>query len=222
MDDHESTQATPDQPHIAGAYLPEEPQAPGSGEGHASSGAHEAEHAQNPEEHLDGRFHLGHAYRRHFAGNPRRERAFLHAIGFTAGFAGCRITTHAIRDNWGPFKNMSVGGRHLHHSTFGIIGQIGIGYLWTYQYALGVQGQHHAASRTTSLLSGIATALTLDEFALWFDLQDDYWDSAGRKSIDAVALFGGVSAIGLSGRGLVAECARELRRNLKLVGGRSH
>jgi hypothetical protein len=162
------------------------------------------------------RFRLGHAYRRHFAGDPRRERAFLHAVGFTVGFAGCRITTHAIRDNWGPFKNMSIGGRHLHHSTFGIIGQIGIAYIWTYQYALGVPDkQHHAGSRATAMLSGVATALTLDEFALWFDLQDDYWDSAGRKSIDAVALFGGVSAIGLSGRGLVTEVARELRRALK-------
>jgi hypothetical protein len=110
---------------------------------------------------------------------------------------------------------MSIGGRHLHHSTFGIIGQIGIGYIWTYQYALGVQEKRHFASRTTSLLAGINTALTLDEFALWFDLQDDYWDAAGRKSIDAVALFGGLSAIGLSGRGLVTEVARELRRALK-------
>jgi hypothetical protein len=197
MDDHESTQATPFPPSV-----------PDSQESGASLGA-------QTEPHDDNRFHLRQAYHRHFAQNHRRERAFLHAVGFTAGFAGCRITTHAIRDNWGPFKNMSIGGRHLHHSTFGIIGQIGIGYLWTYQYALGVQDKHHLPSRTTALLSGIATALTLDEFALWFDLQDDYWTSAGRKSIDAVALFGGVSAIGLSGRGLVTECARELRRALK-------
>ena len=34
--------------------------------------------------------------------------------------------------------------------------------------------------------------MTLDEFALWLDLQDDYWDKQGRKSIDAVAIFGGL------------------------------
>jgi hypothetical protein len=197
MDDHESTQPAP--------FPPSVPDSRESGEPLGGQ----------TEPHQDHKLHLRQAYRRHFAQDHRRERAFLHAVGFTVGFAGCRITTHAIRDNWGPFKNMSIGGRHLHHSTFGIIGQIGIGYIWTYQYALGVQEKHYLPSRTTALLSGVATALTLDEFALWFDLQDDYWTSAGRKSIDAVALFGGVSAIGLSGRGLVTECARELRRALK-------
>ena len=44
----------------------------------------------------------------------------------------------------------------------------------------------------TASLYGVAAALTLDEFALWLDLQDDYWDKQGRKSIDAVAIFGGL------------------------------
>src|ERR1700722_19081871 len=150
------------------------------------------------------------SYERHFA-NPRRERAFLHATGFTVGFAGCRLGTHAIRAKRGPFKDLSVGGRPLHHSTPGIIGQITLGYLWTWQVAVGMDPKHRAPSRAASLAAGLATALTLDEFALWFDLADDYWDSAGRKSIDAVALFGGASAMLLTGRGLVNECGRALR-----------
>jgi len=157
-------------------------------------------------------------YRQHFE-DPRRERAFLHATGFTIGFLGCRVTTHAIRAQRGPFRNMSIGGRHLHHSTFGIVGQIWLGYLWTYQVALGLDPKRRTASRTASFTAGVATALTLDEFALWFDLADDYWTTAGRKSIDAVALFGGVSAMGLAGRdlfhdlGLAArDAVRESRR----------
>ena len=47
-------------------------------------------------------------------------------------------------------------------------------------------------SRITASMYGIAAALTLDEFALWMDLNDDYWDAAGRKSVDAVVLFGGL------------------------------
>ncbi len=145
-------------------------------------------------------------YERHFA-NPKRERAFLHAAGFTVGFAGCRVVTHAIRAQRGPFKNLSVGGRHLHHSTPGIIGQIILGYLWTWQVAVGTDPEHRAGSRAASLTAGLATALTLDEFALWFDLQDDYWDKQGRLSIDAVVLFWGLSAMLLTGRGVVRELA---------------
>jgi len=156
------------------------------------------------------RFALRHAYRRHFS-NPRRERAFLHAVGFTAGFAGCRVVTHAIRAGRGPFRDMSAGGRHLHHSTPGILGLITLGYLWTWQIAAGTDPEHRAASRAAALSAGLATALTLDEFALWFDLADDYWDTAGRKSIDAVALFGGLSAMLLTGRGLATECGRAVR-----------
>jgi len=156
------------------------------------------------------RFALADAYRRHFE-NPRRERAFLHAAGFTIGFAGCRLVTHAIRAQRGPFKNLSVGGRHLHHSTPGIIGQITLGYLWTWQVAIGTDPKKRAASRAASLAAGVATALTLDEFALWFDLEDDYWTKQGRKSIDAVVLFWGLSAMGLSGRGVLTECGKALR-----------
>ncbi len=161
---------------------------------------------------------LGHRIRdfyTHRFADPRRERAFLHATGFTIGFAGCRAVTHAIRAQRGPFRNMSLGGRHLHHSTFGIFGQIGLAYLWTYQVALGTDRSKRAASRAAAFTSGVATALTLDEFALWFDLADDYWDSAGRKSIDAVAIFGGVSAMGLTGRDLIRDIGRELRLRVK-------
>ena len=158
----------------------------------------------------DPAFDLAEAYRRHFA-NPRRERAFLSAVGFTTAFAACRVVTHSIRAGIGPFHNMSAGGRHLHHSTFGILGQIALGYIWTYQWALGVDPSRRAASRAGALVYGISSALTLDEFALWFDLQDDYWDKAGRNSIDAVALFGGISTIGVTGRGLFTECNRAAR-----------
>lgn len=173
----------------------------------ANHGVDEGQHKGPAKEE---RFAVGAAYRRYFE-NPRRERAFLHAAGFTIGFAGCRLVTHAIRAQRGPFKNLSIGGRHLHHSTPGIIGQITLGYLWTWQLAIGADPNKRAASRAASLTAGLATALTLDEFALWFDLQDDYWTTQGRKSIDAVVLFWGLSAMGLSGRGLLHECGRALR-----------
>jgi hypothetical protein len=144
------------------------------------------------------------AYRRHFA-DPRRERGFLSAAGFTTTFVVVRGVTHAIRAGVGPFHNLSAGGRHLHHCTFGIFGLLGIGYLWTYQIAVGIHPCSRAASRAAATTYGVAGALTLDEFALWFDLQDDYWTKAGRKSIDAVTIFGGLLTMGVAGRGLARE-----------------
>jgi hypothetical protein len=73
----------------------------------------------------------------------------------------------------------------------------------------GAIGHHCRLCRRTSW--GVGSALTLDELALWFDLQDDYWDAQGRKSIDAVALFSGVPTMGVAGHGLLQELARAAR-----------
>jgi len=143
-------------------------------------------------------------YGRHFS-DPRRERAFLSAVGFTTAFATARAVTHSIRAGIGPFGNISAGGRHIHHSTFGILGLLTCGYIWTYQLAVGVQPCNRWPSRLSAAGYGIAAALTLDEFALWLDLQDDYWDKQGRKSIDAVVLFGGLLSIGVAGRSALQE-----------------
>ena len=51
-----------------------------------------------------------------------------------------------------------------------------------------------------SVLFGVGTGLTLDEFALWLNLKDVYWSEQGRRSIDAVivmATFAGIVLIGL-------------------------
>jgi hypothetical protein len=143
-------------------------------------------------------------YQRHFS-DPRRERAFLTAVGFTAAFAVARGITHSIRAGIGPFRDISEGGRHIHHSTFGIFGLMGVGYAWTYQLALGKDPERLWGSRVSATAYGVACALTLDEFALWLDLEDDYWNAQGRKSIDAVALFGGLLTMGVAGRGVLKE-----------------
>ncbi len=142
-------------------------------------------------------------YHRHFS-DPRRERAFLSATAFTTTFGVTRGVTHAIRAGVGPFQNLSVGGTHIHHSTFGIFGLLGVGYVWTYRWGIGHPGSRWG-SRASAALYGVSCALTLDEFALWLDLQDDYWDKQGRKSIDAVVLFGGLLGMGVAGRSALDE-----------------
>ena len=122
--------------------------------------------------------------------DSQQERSLLTAIGFTTAFATCRGVTHAIKNGIPPFHNISSkGGTHIHHSTFGIFGLLGIGFLWAQQVFIGHDDPPRWGSRITATTFGVAAALTLDEFALWLDLHDDYWDAAGRKSIDAVAVF---------------------------------
>jgi hypothetical protein len=138
-------------------------------------------------------------YQRHFANDAHQERALLSAVGFTSAFATCRGITHAIRAGVGPFHDISSGGTHIHHSTPGIFGLLGIGFLWAQGIFTGHDAPPRWGSRVTATTYGIAAALTLDEFALWLDLHDDYWNDKGRKSVDAAIIFGGLLSIAVIG-----------------------
>jgi hypothetical protein len=152
----------------------------------------------------------GAAYRRAFQ-DTRRERLFLSSVSFFATFAATRTITHAIRDGRGPFHNLSAGGRHLHHLVFGIGGLLGSGYLWLVHDDQASSGGDDALAKFNAVLYGGASALTLDEFALWLDLADVYWTRQGRASVDAVVLFGGALSIGLWGGPFFKELFKELR-----------
>jgi len=143
--------------------------------------------------------------------DPAEERRLIGAVAFGGTFGIVRAITHAIRADVGPFRNITPGGKHIHHMTFGIVGLIAVGYAWLNEVGVGGRGGEKA-SRVTALLYGAGTALTLDEFALWLNLEDDYWNHEGRESIDAVVAFGSLLAIAASGRGLVRELARLARR----------
>ncbi|MFZ2032877.1 MAG: hypothetical protein WAW53_03885 [Candidatus Dormiibacterota bacterium] len=150
-------------------------------------------------------------YRQSFS-DERRERLFLSSVSFFTTFAATRAITHAIRDGVGPFHNLTVGGRHFHHLVLGIAGLLGTGYLWLIEVntAGKKSGTEDALAKFTAILYGGASALTLDEFALWLDLEDVYWTKQGRASVDAVVLFGGVLSIGLWGRPFFRDVFREL------------
>ncbi|MGD1055782.1 MAG: hypothetical protein ABR992_00055 [Solirubrobacteraceae bacterium] len=140
-------------------------------------------------------------YRKHFS-DRRKERQLLSTGSFFVTFAAVRGITHAIRAERGPFKNITPGGRHIHHMTFGITGLLSVGYLWLLEIGINEQ---RGASRWTSIAYGSGAALTLDEFALWLNLEDDYWSKQGRESIDAVVLFGSLLVLSVLGKGFVKE-----------------
>jgi hypothetical protein len=153
--------------------------------------------------------HFRGAYRDHF-GEHRRERQFITTGGFFVTFALTRAITHAIKAGKGPFGNIGgKNGPHIHHMTFGIVSLLIVGYMWVLQ--LGTQ-EHPSPrlSRITSFLFGAGAALTLDEFALWLNLEDDYWTSKGRESIDAVAIFGSLLSLGTLGGGVLPKFAKRI------------
>ena len=137
-------------------------------------------------------------YRQHVEETPR-ERLLIASIAFCTAFASVRVLTHAIRAGRGPFHNLEMGGRHIHHLVWGILLLLLVGYCWLQQVGTGQGKGSRWAGRIISLLYGVGAALTLDEFALWFDFRDVYWEREGRASIDAVVLFAGLLSIGIWG-----------------------
>ncbi len=153
-------------------------------------------------------------YREHFETDPRRERLFLSSLGFFGGFGIARAITHMIKHQIGPFHDVeSKGGLHLHHLVFGIAGLLGAGYEWLLQAGI-EPGRNTAASRATAVVYGTASALTLDEFALWLNLKDVYWAKQGRESVRAAFGFGAVLSIGLWGGPFLRELGREFQKLL--------
>lgn len=137
-------------------------------------------------------------YASHF-GHARHERMVLASIAFFVAFAVIRTITHLIRAGRGPFHDVVTKGGHIHHLVWGILLLLGVGYLWLIQVGTGGAGGPSWVSRLTALLFGVASALTLDEFALWLTFRDVYWEREGRLSIDAVLLFGALLSIAMWG-----------------------
>jgi hypothetical protein len=148
---------------------------------------------------------LRHLYYKHF-GDRRKERQLFSTGAFFLTFGSVRAITHAIRAERGPFKNITPGGRHIHHMTFGIAGLLTVGYLWMLEMGI---NEERLSSRLTAAAYGGGAALTLDEFALWLNLEDVYWAKQGRESIDAVVLFGSLLSLSMLGRGFFTELLKD-------------
>jgi hypothetical protein len=132
----------------------------------------------------------------------RRERLFLASLGFFVSVLVVRTITIAIHNDLGPFHNVSMGGRHIHHMVWGILLLLLVGYCWLTEIGTGAEGSWQWGGRLTSMLYGVAAALILDEFALWLNLSDVYWQRQGRESYEAMGLFGSLLSIGIFGKPL--------------------
>ena len=134
------------------------------------------------------------AYDRHIQA-PGKELHFLILIAFVCSFAFIRTSAHMIRAqvSWWPGNVQTKGGTHVHHLVWGILLLLTMGYLGL-STDLGSPWMELVA-----IAFGIGMGLTLDEFALWLNLEDVYWQAKGRQSIDAVVVATTLLVIALLG-----------------------
>lgn len=144
-------------------------------------------------------------YRFHFK-NEARERLFLASVAFLLTFAFVRVITYSIRAGVGPFHNVTSGTLHIHHLVFGILILLAVGYVWLIEQGVGSSW----VASITAIAYGVGAALTLDEFALWLNLRDVYWEQAGRASVDAVLIFASLLSAGIWGGPFIRDVAKEL------------
>src|SRR5712671_6540022 len=75
------------------------------------------------------RTRLRKVYQRRFI-ESRRERLFLASLGFFTTVLVVRAVTIAIHHNIGPFHDVAMNGRHIHHLVWGILLLLLVGYAW--------------------------------------------------------------------------------------------
>jgi hypothetical protein len=158
------------------------------------------------------RTRLGSLLHEHIADRPRR-RLFLASVSFFLTFAIVRGMVFCIRRQIPPFHYIIMNGRHIHHLVPGILILLAVGYGWLCEFGTGSDSSSLFAGRLMSLLYGVGSALSLDEFALWLNLKDVYFVREGRSSIDAVVLFGSLLAIGGWGAPLFAALAKRMTKH---------
>jgi hypothetical protein len=131
-----------------------------------------------------------------------RESEFLFLVSFLFMFGFIRTSAHMIRAqvSWWP-GNVNVGGTHIHHLVWGILLVLIFGYVGA------VVRPESPWSEIAVVAFGLGTGLTMDEFALWLNLRDVYWEKEGRRSIDAVIVVGAIAAFALVGFGAWVDVA---------------
>ena len=139
---------------------------------------------------------------------PTRENSMFNLLtSFATTFLVVRTVTYALRTRRtvGPFRNLRVGRRHIHHYVPGIVIALVSG-------AAAIVTRDERLEPVLAVPFGVGMGLTLDESALLLELEDVYWTREGLLSVQitlTVMAMLGALALGL----------RFLRRGEELVLG---
>ena len=138
-------------------------------------------------------------------GSSRENAMFNLLSSFVGSFLTVRVITYVLRhrSRVGPFRDMRVGRRHIHHFVPGIVVAFASG-------AAAIVTRNEDLEPFLAVPFGIGMGLTLDESALLLELEDVYWTREGLLSVQitlAVAALLASVALGL----------RFLRRGERIV-----
>jgi hypothetical protein len=135
-----------------------------------------------------------------------RENAMFNLLSsFVGTFLLARGTTYILRDRSpvGPFRNVRVGRRHIHHFVPGIVVAFASG-------AGAILTRDEDIEPLLAVPFGVGMGLTLDESALLLELEDVYWTREGLLSVQiTLAVMALLASIALA--------LRFLRRGERIV-----
>jgi hypothetical protein len=127
--------------------------------------------------------------------STRENSMFNLLTSFAATFIAVRSVTFVLQDRRtvGPFRNVRVGRRHIHHFVPGIVIAFAAG-------SAAILTRNERLEPLLALPFGVGMGLTLDESALLLELEDVYWSREGLLSVQitlAVMSLLGALALGL-------------------------
>jgi len=130
-----------------------------------------------------------------FRVSPKRDRTLLNLL---ASFSGMvlfvRSTTGVIRwrGEFGPFRSVRAGGRHVHHFVPGIVVMMIAG-------GASLLSKDEKKDQWLAIPFGFGAGLTLDESALLLELDDVYWTEEGIVSVQiTLAVSALLASLGLA------------------------
>jgi hypothetical protein len=125
-----------------------------------------------------------------------RENAMFNLLtSFVTAFVLVRWVTYLLRGrpSVGPFRNLRLGRRRIHHFVPGIVIAFAAG-------AVAIVSRNEELEPKLAIPFGVGMGLTLDESALLLELEDVYWSPEGILSVQitlAVTAMLGATALGL-------------------------
>lgn len=127
--------------------------------------------------------------------STRENTLFNLLTSFVVAFLSARSTTYLLRrrKRFGPFRNVRLGRRHIHHYVPGIV------LAFTAGTAAILAGSEELEAKL-AVPFGVGMGLTLDESALLLELEDVYWSREGLLSVQitlAVTAMLAAMALGL-------------------------
>jgi hypothetical protein len=127
--------------------------------------------------------------------STRENSMFNLLTSFAATFLAVRSVTYLLRErrSVGPFRNVRLGRRHIHHFVPGIVIAFAAG-------TAAILTRDEDLEPWLALPFGVGMGLTLDESALLLELEDVYWSREGLLSVQitlAVMALLGALALGL-------------------------